>query len=225
MAPLPHAIKYPKKVTDVVDPRFTTEAEDKVEADAKPSEKRPSVNSPADIMPYWRAVEDVRNDRMPGSEDMVVASKDGPVEPLPASMFPKYNYDQYAPAKPRARPIKNRNYYEEPLQTPPVSVPSFDKHGRVVDPEEAAASLKKGKAATASGKAGAAASATTAPAAAKGDGKADSVEEQKDSVQPAADDKAPAADSTKADATTPPAAAAPEAAAPKADAAAATAKK
>ena len=80
-----------RKPAEEVDARFADQ-DDKMEANTKPSEERPGLNSPADVDPYWRAVEGVRNDKMPGSADLAITKNANSGE-LPIKAFPKYNYN------------------------------------------------------------------------------------------------------------------------------------
>lgn len=137
-------VRLSRKPADIPDPRFT-DKDDKMEVEAKPSEKRPAYNSPADVDPYWRAVEGVRSDKMPGSADLAINGKTGDTAgKLPDKAFPKYDYN--AQPKKHIRPIKDSRFYDEPLQKAPVELPVFDKSGRLLDEEEAAALKKSQKA-------------------------------------------------------------------------------
>lgn len=134
--------------TEVADARFTDQ-DDKMDANDKPSEARPAANSVADVVPYWRAVEGVRSDKMPGSADLAISGKGNTKQILPAKAFPKYDYN--AQPKELTRPIKDSRFYEEPLQKAPVELPVFDKSGRLLDDEEATALKKSRKASSVKG--------------------------------------------------------------------------
>jgi hypothetical protein len=138
-------VKKERKPAEVVDPRFT-DLDDKFESSGKPSENRPGYNSPADVDPYWRSYEGVRNDKMPGSARIAISGKTGETAGrLSDNLFPKYDYN----AKPEwhARPIKDSRYYEEPLQQAPVELPvADDKSGSgLLNEQEISAVLNKSK--------------------------------------------------------------------------------
>lgn len=126
-----------KKPAEVVDPRFTPNQDDKY----SPSEQTPAINSPGDVYPYYKAINALRNDKMPGSDEIQINFKTGAtMSPVPVDTFPKYDYN----AKPKwhARPIKDSRYYEGPQPVAPAEIPVFDKSGRLLEGDEAAAFRK-----------------------------------------------------------------------------------